>query len=213
MTGIYKSTFYNVIFIIKFLCNWNVEPLLKFESQLNHKIELMITIIVGTNRKDSVSQHVANQYSETLQDMGMENKILNLRELPTDFIYSALYENVGKNEQFNQIRIWMNQSEKFVFVIPEYNGSFPGVLKAFLDGLDRAAFEDKKCALVGISAGDQGAGLALSHFTDILNYCGTNVLAYRLRIAKIGDVMSDNKISDQLYISKIRKQADKLIKF
>jgi len=39
------------------------------------------------------------------------------------------------------------------------------------------------------------------------------VLAYRLRIAKIGDVMSDNKISDQLYISKIRKQADKLIKF
>ena len=174
----------------------------------------MITIIVGTNRKDSVSQHVANQYAETLKEMGEESKMMSLNELPVDFIYSALYENLGKNERFNQMRLWMNQSKKFVFVIPEYNGSFPGVLKAFIDGLDRAkALTDKKCALVGISAGDQGAGLALSHFTDILNYCGTNVLAYRLRIAKIGDLMTDNKISDELYLSKIHNQAKKLIEF
>lgn len=173
----------------------------------------MITIIVGTNRKDSVSQQVASQYSETLLDLGVESRILKLRDLPKDFIHSALYENAGKNEQFNEVKILMHQSEKFVFVIPEYNGSFPGVLKAFLDGLEESVFVDKKCALVGISAGDQGAGLALSHFTDILNYCGTNVLAYRLKIAKIGDLMTDNKISDQLYLSKIRKQAKKLVEF
>lgn len=174
----------------------------------------MITIIVGTNRKDSVSQQVAFQYAETLNEKGVESTVLNLGELPTDYIYSALYENVGKNEQFNKIRTLMNQSLKFVFVIPEYNGSFPGVLKAFIDGLDRSkAFNDKKCALVGISSGDQGAGLALSHFNDILNYCGTNVLAYRIRLANIGDIMTDNKISDQLYLSKIHKQAIKLIEF
>ena len=174
----------------------------------------MITIIVGTNRKDSVSRQIAVQYAETLKEEGMESTILDLHELPTDFIYSALYENIGKNEQFNQTRELMNQSDKFVFVIPEYNGSFPGVLKAFIDGLDRTnALTDKKCALIGISAGDQGAGLALSHFTDILNYCGTNVLAYRLRLANIANLMTDNKISDQLYLSKINDQAKKLIAF
>lgn len=174
----------------------------------------MITIIVGTNRKDSVSRQIALQYSETLTEEGMESTILDLQELPPDFIYSALYENAGKNVQFNWARDLMNQSNKFIFVIPEYNGSFPGVLKAFIDGLDRAkALTDKKCALIGISAGDQGAGLALSHFTDILNYCGTNVLAYRLRLANIADLMTDNKISNQLYLSKIQKQAKKLIEF
>jgi chromate reductase len=174
----------------------------------------MITIIVGTNRKDSVSRQIAVQYAETLKEEGMESTILDLRELPTDFIYSALYENIGKNEQFNHTRELMNQSNKFVFVIPEYNGSFPGVLKAFIDGLDRAkALTEKKCALIGISAGDQGAGLALSHFTDILNYCGTNVLAYRLRLANIGNLMADNKISDQQYLTKINNQAKKLIAF
>lgn len=174
----------------------------------------MITIIVGTNRKDSVSQQIAVQYSEALKEEGKESEILDLRELPTDFIYSALYENTGKNERFNRARDLMNRSAKFVFVIPEYNGSFPGVLKAFIDGLDRAkALTDKKCALIGISAGDQGAGLALSHFTDILNYCGTNVLAYRLRLPNISNLMTDNKISDQLYLTKINSQAKKLIEF
>ncbi|MCG8308996.1 MAG: NAD(P)H-dependent oxidoreductase [Cytophagales bacterium] len=174
----------------------------------------MITIVVGTNRKDSVSFKVALHYAEVLKAKNITNSILNLRELPEDYIISALYENIGKNEQFNKIRDRMNKSEKFVFVVPEYNGSFPGILKAFIDGLDRAkALADKKCALVGLSAGDQGAGLALSHFTDILNYCGTNVLAYRLRLPKIGDSMTDSKITNQLYVSKIHNQAQKLIEF
>lgn len=174
----------------------------------------MITIVVGTNRKASVSHQIAQYYSQFLIENNVENKILSLQQLPSDFINSALYENVGKNESFNLVRSQMNASKKFVFVIPEYNGSFPGVLKAFIDGLDRnKALTDKKCALVGISAGDQGAGLALSHFTDILNYCGTNVLAYKLRLPKIGDAMTDNEITNKIYLEKIHKQAKKLVEF
>ena len=174
----------------------------------------MITIVVGTNRKDSVSHHIAVQYAEILKEQQVTSTVLNLGDLPLDYIYSALYENVGKNEQFNAIRKLMNQSEKFVFIIPEYNGSFPGVLKAFIDGLDRAqALTEKKCALVGISAGDQGAGIALSHFTDILNYCGTHVLASRLKIPKISNIMTNNKISDDIFLSKMNKQAQQLIAF
>ena len=161
----------------------------------------MITIIVGTNRKNSVSYAVAVQYADILSERNIESAILNLRELPADYLFSALYDNVGKNKEFNKIRDLMNRSEKFVFVIPEYNGSFPGVLKAFIDGLDRAkALTDKKCALIGLSAGDQGAGLALSHFTDILNYCGTNVLAYRIRFPKITDYMTDNRINNKIIL-------------
>jgi chromate reductase, NAD(P)H dehydrogenase (quinone) len=174
----------------------------------------MITIIVGTNRKDAVSQHIAKHYAEILEERGAKSTIFNLKDLPHDFIKSALYENVGRNEQFNLVRELMNKSSKFLFVIPEYNGSFPGVLKAFIDGLDRGkALTDKKSALVGISSGDQGAGIALSHFTDILNYCGTHVLAYRLRIPKIDEVMTDNKITNSVLLAKIHKQAQKLIEF
>lgn len=174
----------------------------------------MITIVVGTNRNESVSLQIARQYEQILKEKNIESNIVDLRELPHDYLATALYENVGKNQEFNLTRNLMNRSDKFVFVIPEYNGSFPGVLKAFIDGLDRSkALTDKKCALIGLSAGDQGAGLALSHFTDILNYCGTNVLAYRIRLPKVGDFMTDNKITNDVYLAKIHKQAQKLIEF
>ena len=183
-------------------------------NQLFHLILIMITIVVGTNRKHSVSQAIALQYAEVLALHDVKSEILALNDLPNDYIISALYENAGKNEYFNRFREAMNKSQKLVFIIPEYNGSFPGVLKAFIDGLDRSkALTDKKCALVGLSAGDQGAGLALSHFTDILNYCGTNVLAYKLRLPNISDSMTENKITNRIYLTKIEKQVQKLIEF
>jgi len=132
----------------------------------------MIVVVSGTNREKSVSISVAHQYAELLKASGEEVEVLDLEKLPNDMIFSALYDKAGQNKQFNVYREVMNNADKLVFIIPEYNGSFPGVLKVFLDGLDRSlALADKKCGLLGISAGDQGAGLALSHFTDILNYC------------------------------------------
>jgi len=174
----------------------------------------MVLVISGTNRNNSVSLLVANQYAEILRSLGEEVEVLDLNGLPADTIYSALYDNVGKDPVFNRLRELMNSAAKMVFVIPEYNGSFPGTLKVFIDGLDRAkALTDKKCALLGISAGDQGAGLALSHMTDILNYCGTHVLGYRLRIPNVAAKMTDNQITNPAYLDKIKIQARKLIHF
>ena len=75
------------------------------------------------------------QLENNLENLGVEATILDLRDLPEDFLVSSLYENAGKNESFNPLRTSMKDSEKFVFIVPEYNGSFPGVLKAFIDGL------------------------------------------------------------------------------
>jgi chromate reductase, NAD(P)H dehydrogenase (quinone) len=175
---------------------------------------MMITIVSGTNRKNSVSLHIANQYQTILAELGYEASILSLEELPDDFLNVALYENAGKSLEFNLLREQMNYARKLVFVIPEYNGSFPGVLKAFIDGLDRGkALTNKKAALVGISAGDQGAGIALSHIADILNYCGTHVLGYRLRIPNIGDLMTDKMITNRVYLAKLHMQAANFIEF
>jgi chromate reductase len=174
----------------------------------------MVAVVSGPTRKESVSLKIARQYAGFLQALEQDVEIIDLQGIPRDFVFSALYENVGKNDHFNHFREVMNRAEKFAFIIPEYNGSFPGVLKVFIDGLDREkALADKKSALLGISAGDQGAGLALSHFTDILNYCGSHVLGYRIRIPNIGGKMTDNKIASPLYIDKVQKQAGKLVDF
>ena len=174
----------------------------------------MITIISCTNRKSAVSKVISDFYQELLHKAGVESTILNLQDLPKDFVWSALYENTGKHPVFNKMTDIIVESNKFVFVVPEYNNSFPGVLKAFIDGMSYPnPFKDKKCALVGLSSGVQGGALALSHLTDIFNYLGMHVLAIKVRLPDIGKLLSDGKINDKLILELLDMQINDLIKF
>ena len=167
----------------------------------------MTTIICGTNRKNSNSAIVGGIYQQMMKDVGHTANLVNLQHLPDDFIKSALYEVAGTNEHFNPVRELMAQSDKFVFIVPEYNGSFPGVLKTFIDGLKfPGTFTGKKSALVGISSGIQGGVLAMSHLTDILNYCGTNVLAQKPKLSGIEKNLKDGKITNPLYVQLLEEQ-------
>ncbi|WP_420387973.1 NADPH-dependent FMN reductase [Roseivirga sp.] len=175
----------------------------------------MITIVVGTNRKDSMSAKIA-QYYQTILTEYYEGptQIVDLAHLPSDFTGTALYENNGKNSTFNEIREKVQSSEKLVFVVPEYNGSFPGVVKAFIDGLKYPeGVRDKKGALIGVSSGVQGGLIAMSHLTDIFNYLGMHVLALKPKLAGIEKNWDGEKLTNALYNTLLHQQAEKLVKF
>lgn len=174
----------------------------------------MIKIIVGTNRKNSVSKTIAELYQVILKSKGADSEILELEDLPADFIDTALYENNGKNEAYNAFHDRIEEGKKFVFIVPEYNGSFPGILKTFIDGMNYPnTFKNKKAALVGLSSGIGGGGIALSHLTDIFHYLGMHVLALKPKLAKIEQNMSDNLLTNRLYLELLHSQAEMLLDF
>lgn len=174
----------------------------------------MITIVVGTNRKNSMSRQIADYYKTILDTKGAASQVVDLVDLPADFAISALYEENGNNESFNEIREKVQSSEKLVFIVPEYNGSFPGVLKAFIDGFKYPeGVRDKKGALIGLSSGVQGGVFAMSHLTDIFNYLGMHILALKPKLAGIEGNFSDGKITNDLYNELLNDQAEKLINF
>jgi NAD(P)H-dependent FMN reductase len=173
----------------------------------------MITIVVGTNRKNSKTTQVAAYYQHLLAQLGAESQILDLAALPTDFTTSALYENAGKNRIFNELRAQLEHSDKYVFIVPEYNGSFPGVLKAFIDGLSYPSkLAHKQAALVGLSDGVQGGALALSHLTDIFSYLGLNVLAQRVKIPLMKKNFQQGEVTDAFISQLLHEQASLLAK-
>ncbi len=174
----------------------------------------MIKIIVGTNRRNAVSKKIAKQYQEILSELGTQAELIDLRDLPNDFVFTALYEYNGKNEVYNQLHNQIEEGDKFVFVVPEYNGSFPGILKSFIDGMTYPnSFRNKKCALVGLSSGIGGGGIALSHLTDIFHYLGMHVLANKPKLAKIEENMSNNLLTNRFYLDLLKNQAEMLINF
>ncbi len=172
----------------------------------------MITIVVGTNRPKAKSKEIAIYYQQLLNELGAKSQILDLENLPADFTISALYGN--KNSDFETLKIKMREAEKYVFIVPEYNGSFPGILKTFIDGLSYPnEILHKKAALVGISDGVQGGALALSHLNDIFNYLGLNTLAQRVKIPFLKKNFVNGEITDPLISQLMKDQAKLLVAF
>jgi NAD(P)H-dependent FMN reductase len=174
----------------------------------------MIAIVIGTNRQNSLSKKVGINYQNLLKLLGEESRVIDLAELPADFAFSALYDNSGKNEIFNTFQAIVDDTQKFIFVVPEYNGSFPGVLKTFFDGLRYPdSFNNKKAALVGISAGVLGNAVGLCHLNDILSYMGADVMGLRLKLGNIKTHFDNEKFIFEAYKNFLEKQARAFIAF
>lgn len=99
-------------------------------------------------------------------------------------------------------------------VIPEYNGSYPGVLKAFIDALRHPdSFNKKKIALVGVSSGAYGNAVGLSHFSDVMAYLNADVLGLRLKLANILKHFSAGAFTFEVYANFVEKQIDTFLDF
>ena len=176
----------------------------------------MITIISGTNRPGSNTLVVAEAYQGILDNLGVKSELISLVDLPSDTISSVLYKDNPEDKPvgFKRIQEKIYESEKLIFVIPEYNGSFPGVLKTFVDGLKYPrSFKNKRGAMVGISNGTQGAAMAMSHFADVLNYLGMHTLAMRPRFTSIDKSVESGQLSNDRYYSLLERQAKLFIDF
>jgi chromate reductase len=151
----------------------------------------MTTIISGTNREGSNTLKLAKYYHRQLSEKGFDTEILSLSDLPGDLISSDLYGK--RSEAFQSIQDRITASSKFIFVIPEYNGSFPGVLKTFIDACTfPESFFGKKAALVGLSSGKYGNIRGIDHFTGICHYINMHVLPLRIHIPNIRKELDEN---------------------
>jgi len=148
-----------------------------------------------------------------LLQKGEEANILSLTELPDTFIATDLYGQ--RSEAFKPILDGVNQSDKFLFVIPEYNGSYPGVLKVFVDACDfPESFYEKKAALVGISSGKYGNIRGVDHFTGVCHYFNLHVLPLKLHIANIKSELDGSaNLFKEDTVKFVNEQMDKFIAF
>ncbi|SMC57419.1 NADPH-dependent FMN reductase [Pedobacter africanus] len=151
----------------------------------------MVTIISGTNRPGSNTLKLAQYYQKTLAEKGLQTTLFNLEELPENLIATDLYGK--RSASFENIQNLITQTSKFLFIIPEYNGSFPGVLKTFIDACNfPESFYDKKAALVGLSSGKYGNIRGIDHFGGVCSYLHLNVLPLRIHIAAIKTELNEN---------------------
>lgn len=173
----------------------------------------MDLIISGTNRQGSNSLKLAKYYQSALSRKGESWDILSLTDLPHDLIHTDLYGK--RSAAFAPIQEKVSQAQKFIFIIPEYNGSYPGVLKLFIDACSfPASFYNKKAALVGDSTGKYGNIRGIDHFTGVCNYMRMHVLPLKIHIPNIQKELTErDELFDELTIKFVNEQIDEIIRF
>ncbi len=172
-----------------------------------------ITIISATNRIDSNTEKIANYYLSVLNSKNIKATVLNLIDLPETFLTSDLYGK--RTTEFQKIiDTYIENQQKFIFISPEYNGSFAGVLKIFLDAVPPKIWQDNKACLVGVSAGRAGNLRGLDHLTNILNYLKVNVYYNKLPISLVANLLDvSNRLSDNETQKVIDLQLEGFLKF
>lgn len=173
----------------------------------------MITIISSTHRPDSNSMRIAQYYKAALKNLGKSAEILSLSDLPRDFLFSNMFGETSPDFASFQQRI--TDTQKFIFVIPEYNGSFPGILKAFIDSCKfPESFKFKKAALVGLSTGRYGNIRGIGHFTGICHYIGMEVMPNKIYFPKVQDELAaDGGFTNADTISFVTQQIEQIAEY
>ena len=165
----------------------------------------MYTIISGTNRVGSHTEKVAKEYQRILKNKNINASIFTLVGLDVE------HRSEGILKAESEILI---PTDKFIFVIPEYNGSYPGVLKAMIDNSDiRKVWNFKKALLTGVATGRAGNLRGMDHLSDTLHYMKMHVFYNKLPISVIDKIMDKEGHLNEETINVITRQVDEFINF
>lgn len=173
----------------------------------------MITIINATNRPENQTGRVVDAYQNILLDLGKTSIVLNMADLPPDFVFNASFGRQSP-EMSQIVSSKIDICQKMVIISPEYNGSYPGVLKAFFDAIHPKHFFGKRAALVGVASGRAGNLRGMDHLTDVLHHLGVEVLSLKVPISKFDSLLDENKkLTDEPTLHTLKKQAMRFLDF
>ena len=175
--------------------------------------ERPILIISGTNRLNSNARRVAGVLAGHYARLGVVHEMLSLEELPKDVFEGTAYANKPPGMVAIQRRVL--DAVGLHIVTPEYNGSFPGVLKYFIDMLKfPESFEHKPVAFVGEAAGTWGGLRSVEQLQLIFSYRNAHVFPDRVFIPGIGQKFDGaGKFTDVAIDERLAKQCEHFARF
>lgn len=162
-------------------------------------------VISGTNREGSYTEKVARLYISLMKEKGISPYFLSLRNL----------DLLTRNDEVRQIEEkYLKPANKIIFIIPEYNASYPGILKLLFDNSDvQKVWFYKKALLTGVATGRAGNIRGMDHFTDVLQYLKMTVHYNKLPISRIHKLMDEKGNLDDATMNAIRSQVEEFITF
>lgn len=173
----------------------------------------MICLISGTNRPSSNTLRVTKMYESLYKKLGVETRLLDLNHLPLELFSPKAYAE--KPAAFGEFSSTVLLADGLHVFTPEYNGSFPGVLKCFIDHLKfPESFERKPVAFTGLAAGMWGALRSVEQLEAIFKYRNAYLYNERVFLPRVETQINDEgQFTQDLTRSLVDSQISGFISF
>lgn len=130
-----------------------------------------IGIVMGSTRQGRSSDKIAREISTCLSRRSdIVCEILDIKEFQIPFFEDEVAPARRDKIKDAQVQRWSGavaRQQAFIFIVPEYNAGYPGVLKNALDSLYKE-WNNKPAALIGYSGGESGGVQALAQFREVV---------------------------------------------
>jgi NAD(P)H-dependent FMN reductase len=167
---------------------------------------LSIPVILGTSRQGRMSAHAARFVAEQIRMRpGVLTELIDVATLalPT--------HDAGESIKDQGLSETLAKADALVIVSPEYNHSFPGLLKHMLDAYLKE-YIHKAAGIVGVSSGTFGGTRGIQDLLPVLRELGLVTIFWDVNIGPVSQVFDGSgRLLEAALIRRTNKFLDELV--
>src|SRR5438045_5535365 len=135
----------------------------------------------------------------------METEFIDVRSL------TMKLDDAGEQMKDPKFASTIERCDALIIVTPEYNHSYPGLLKHALD-MNLKEYIHKAVGICGVSAGSFGGARVIEHLLPVMRELGLVTIFEDVNFGKIGTLFDERgNLLDQNYVRRLDKFLDELI--
>ena len=168
---------------------------------------VFVPVILGTPRQGRLSEPAARfVFSQVSKRTDMTTEWIDIREL------SFAHDDAGEALKDPQFCAIVQRADGLILVVPEYNHSFPGLLKHVLD-TNLKEYIHKAVGVCGVSAGPFGGARMIQNLLPVLRELGLMMIFTDVYFSNAGKLFPSptSEITDPAYHRRVNGFLDELV--
>jgi len=170
-----------------------------------------IAIISGSARPERQSHQVALAVQERLGNLGYSNWIWDVKNSAFPLLDYTFDEHPNPGDALKEVKAKLDETDAFIIVSPEHNGSYPGALKNAMDYFYKP-YIHKVFGIVAVSNGVLGGINASKHLQQYAVKLNGILSPEYLITPEVQKIFKDGKITDEKYAHRMDVFLDHFIK-
>ena len=168
---------------------------------------VFLPVIIGTPRQGRLTEPAANfVFGEVSKRSDIETELTDIRKIPIRM------DDAGEALKDSEFSVKVDRADGLILVVPEYNHSFPGLLKHVLD-TNLKEYIHKAVGVCGVSAGPFGGARMIQSLLPVLRELGLVTIFSDVYFGTAGKLFdpATGEMKDPAYSGRVDKFLSELV--